>query len=353
MNPADGCETNVAADADNCGACGMKCPVPANATAGCKTGMCGIGMCNANFADCDMNPANGCETNTATDANNCGGCKKACNFANGMGACLAGQCGLSMCNQGFTMCGQNPNATCVNLQSDAMNCGKCGNVCPVNLPACVFGACSAMCKLNFAPMATYATGAGPQVLSARDFNGDGKLDLAVADYGDQSVGVLLNQGPGTFAAKADYPVGGLPRGLAAGDFNGDGKPDIATTNIPVNGNGGNSVSVLLNLGAGTFGAKVDYAVGANPQSVAVGDLNGDGKRQQQHRRFPQSVHVSAPDRLVGALNRLVGASDRLVGASDRLAAGQARVSVNPPAPGGRSRSWSARARDRDRASIDR
>ncbi len=84
--------------------------------------------------------------------------------------------------------------------------------------------------------------------------------------------VLLNLGAGTFAKNVDYATGSQPSFVAIGDLNGDGKPDLATAN-----QNENAVSVLLNLGAGTFAAKVDYATGAYPQTVALGDLNGDGR----------------------------------------------------------------------------
>ena len=60
--------------------------------------------------------------------------------------------------------------------------------------------------------------------------------------------------------------------VAIGDLNGDGKPDLATANGTTN-----TVSVLLNRGDGSFRAKLDYSTGHGPGSVAIGDLNGDGK----------------------------------------------------------------------------
>ena len=77
---------------------------------------------------------------------------------------------------------------------------------------------------------------------------------------------------GTFAAKVDYATGSGPQSIAVGDFNGDQSLDIAVTN-----NGSTTVSVLLANGNGGFAAKVDYATGSNPWTVAVGDFNGDNK----------------------------------------------------------------------------
>jgi hypothetical protein len=84
--------------------------------------------------------------------------------------------------------------------------------------------------------------------------------------------VLLNRGDGSFQAKRDYRTGSGPSSVAIGDLNGDGKPDLVTANGDAH-----TVSVLLNRGDGSFRAKRDYRTLFNPTSVAIGDLNGDGK----------------------------------------------------------------------------
>src|SRR6266571_3318058 len=111
----------------------------------------------------------------------------------------------------------------------------------------------------------------PWYIAEDDFNGDGKLDLAVTNYGDNSVSVLLGNGDGTFQAARTFPVGVHPGLVAVGDFNGDGKPDLAVSSV-----GDNTVSVFLGNGDGTFLPALISAVGANPWYFAVGDFNGDG-----------------------------------------------------------------------------
>jgi hypothetical protein len=123
----------------------------------------------------------------------------------------------------------------------------------------------------------YGTGLDPLSVTIGDLNGDGELDLAIANGDASTVSVLLNNGDGSFRAKLDYPTGQFPVSVAIGDLNGDGKLDLATAN---GADGANTVSVLLNRGDGSFRAKSDYRVGsydAIPNSVALGDLNGDGK----------------------------------------------------------------------------
>ena len=114
----------------------------------------------------------------------------------------------------------------------------------------------------------------PTSIVVGDFNRDGKLDLtAVSPYGSNSVFILLGNGDGTFQSAHQYPTGPEPYSLVEGDFNGDGILDLATAN---SGTDANSVSVLLGNGDGTFQTNVDYATGTNPIGITAADFNGDG-----------------------------------------------------------------------------
>jgi hypothetical protein len=86
-----------------------------------------------------------------------------------------------------------------------------------------------------------------------------------------TVSVLLGVGDGTFGAKTDFATGATPVAVALGDLNRDGKLDLVVTN-----QGANTVSVLLGVGDGTFGAKTDFATGTTPAGIALGDLDRDG-----------------------------------------------------------------------------
>jgi hypothetical protein len=120
-------------------------------------------------------------------------------------------------------------------------------------------------------------GDNPSYIVAGDLNGDGILDLVVANLNVDTnepgtVTVLLGKGDGTFAPTAVSPVTGfLPYSVAIADFNGDGKPDLVTANA-----GSNTVTVLLGNGDGTFAAPMSIAAGTDPLFAAVGDLDGDG-----------------------------------------------------------------------------
>ena len=135
---------------------------------------------------------------------------------------------------------------------------------------------------TFAPKVDFTTGAEPRSVAMADLTGDGKLDLVTANYGSNSLSVLLNtMAPGattpSFTVGQNFTTGTNPFSVAVADLNGDGKPDIVVANL-----GSNGVSVLLNTTAPgattpTFAAKGDFSTGTRPYSVAIGDLNGDGK----------------------------------------------------------------------------
>ena len=138
---ANGCEVATDGDAKNCGACGKACAAGPNSTASCAGGACAL-ACAAGWADCDKEPASGCESRSATDAKNCGGCGMDCGaLANATAACVAGACAIGACAKGYADCDKQAANGCeVDTQGDAANCNACGNACS---PAHGTGACSA------------------------------------------------------------------------------------------------------------------------------------------------------------------------------------------------------------------
>lgn len=163
----------------------------------------------------------------------------------------------------------------------------------------------------------------PYMSATGDFNRDGKLDAAVADFGTSQISILLGLGNGSFQPTQNLTAGGnQPTSVAVGDFTGDGLLDIVSTNrfssnislYAGNGNGGfgapsnfsaggyspvyavgadfnadgrtdlavadsvaANLTILLSTGGGNFSAPAPYAMGVSPSSLTLADFNGDGR----------------------------------------------------------------------------
>lgn len=136
---------------------------------------------------------------------------------------------------------------------------------------------------TFSPVSsTSPLGMGPGSIAVGDLNGDGKLDLAISNFGQSSilgnfpgntVSILLGNGDGTFTAAAGSPVtvGNTPTAVVLADFNGDGRLDLAVANST-----DQSVSILAGNGDGTF-TTVSSVPATNAFALAAGDFNADGR----------------------------------------------------------------------------
>jgi hypothetical protein len=125
---------------------------------------------------------------------------------------------------------------------------------------------------RFGAPTRFVVGHGATRIVASDFNRDGAVDVAVLNGNDGDVSVLLGNGRGGLAPETRFPAGGgIATGLALGDFNGDGIADLVVTDLSEG-----VVVVLLGIGDGSFAAPTPYPVGSFPLLVAVGDLDADG-----------------------------------------------------------------------------
>ncbi|HEV8272219.1 MAG TPA: VCBS repeat-containing protein, partial [Chitinophagaceae bacterium] len=139
---------------------------------------------------------------------------------------------------------------------------------------------------SFAAKVDFSAGAGPLSVVVGDVDGDSKPDLVVANYNSNSISVFHNTSiPGSisassFATKIDFATAAEPSIVAIGNIDGDSKPDLAVTNFA-----SNTVSIFRNtstsgtINSSSFGAKVDFTTAANPYFVSIGDIDGDDKSE--------------------------------------------------------------------------
>lgn len=153
LDAANGCEADTSSDPQNCGACGAACAA-ANGTPTCVAKVCGLGPCTDGFDDCDGDPLTGCETPTATDPQNCGGCGAVCDLPNADEACQGSACAVGSCQGTYDDCDQDAQTGCeTDVATSADHCGSCGNACPGApnaIPVCSGAGCGLMCVGTYA-----------------------------------------------------------------------------------------------------------------------------------------------------------------------------------------------------------
>ena len=155
-NPADGCEVDVLSSTQHCGGCSMPCQLANAVQHVCASGVCAVGQCMAGFADCNNDPADGCEVGLLSNTQHCGGCSTPCQLANTVQhTCVSALCAVGQCMAGFADCNNNPADGCeVDLLSNSQHCGGCSTPCQLANTAqhvCTSGMCAVgQCSVGFA-----------------------------------------------------------------------------------------------------------------------------------------------------------------------------------------------------------
>jgi hypothetical protein len=151
----NGCESDLRNNPDTCGGCGQSCSSNHMQTRTCTMGVCS-GTCSAGYDDCNGNKlSDGCEVNLNTDPAHCGSCINQCSsFHMATVTCSVGVCS-GACENGWSDCDANKlgNGCETNVASDPNNCGSCSTVCSSNnIPdrKCSNGVCSGTCSSNWA-----------------------------------------------------------------------------------------------------------------------------------------------------------------------------------------------------------
>jgi len=136
-------------------------------------------------------------------------------------------------------------------------------------------------KGNFSLASSPATGSVPFSVAVGDFNGDGKLDLAVANYGSNTISILLGDGKGNFSLASSPATGIYPASITVGDFNGTANWTWQLSCVWKHSrlqrhDAWHSFRPARD-GTGNFTLASSPVTGVEPESITVGDFNGDGK----------------------------------------------------------------------------
>ncbi|HEU4535355.1 MAG TPA: FG-GAP-like repeat-containing protein, partial [Polyangiaceae bacterium] len=248
---------DLRSDLAHCGQCGQAC----GAGQACLSGACvatceGAGgtLCGGACVDLD------------SDDKNCGACGTPCAAGT---SCQGGACEPS-CPAPQILCG----GACLDPRADPANCGACGKACPTGIcreGECAAPACGGAVGLPNVPLPPYSSHYGePRQIVLADLEGEGTLTLVRPLAEHDLVELRRTTGPETFGPEQIIPVGQAPSGVAAGDVDGDGLVDLVVANRD-----SHTVSVLRNEGGGAF-ARTDLAAGGPGTRCALGDLDGDG-----------------------------------------------------------------------------
>jgi hypothetical protein len=165
----------------------------------------------------------------------------------------------------------------------------------------------------FLPAATYGVGGGPSGVHVADFSGEGVPDVATSNAAAGTVSLLLGNGFGQLGGATNSTAGASPADVASGDFNGDGDLDVVVANPDGN------VTIGLGNGLGDFGGQLPFPVAAGPATLVAVDLDLDGDTDVAVAGSDGMVHVllgNAAGGLALALDIMVGVDPQDIAATD-------------------------------------
>ncbi len=269
---------NLDADPDNCGACGTACGPGALCRARACTPVLVAdgGLCPAGLLACTLPSGVRC-IDVLNDPEHCGSCDVVCTAD---ARCVAGLCG---CDPQFASCGPHDQPLlCVDLETDAAHCGGCGRAC-LACETCGSGACGSG-ALYGAARALGASGvSAADRLESGDVDGDGIPDLVLGSTAQGRLWVLRGLADGGFAPAWSVGTLGSLGALAVADFDGDGRLDVAVAGSAFDGNiQRGALEVLFGQPDGTLDAGFFAQLDAGATTLATtllgaGDVNGDGR----------------------------------------------------------------------------
>jgi hypothetical protein len=224
-NPASGCEINLESDPNHCGSCGFRCDASSEQ---CERGRCERSPCPAGRAECDDDLTRLCETDLTSSAASCGFCGNACVAAHGSASCMQQNCSVDSCDPGYDDCDKLVESGCeADLGNSALHCGACGNRCgnEHGSTRCSAGSCAPQCATGFGDCDGQPTNGCETALDTPEHCGmcgrvcaadDG---VAMCSAGSCSVSCNLS---GTFALRFS-----LPSSWPAGPFVASGSGDFS------------------------------------------------------------------------------------------------------------------------------
>ena len=308
---ANGCEANVESDAKHCGGCGNRCDVVANGTGTCQLGACTLD-CAMGFDDCDDKVSTGCEVDTTSDPEHCGGCTNGCSIPNAAAACVDSSCRVDHCDASFedcnaaegcetdvsssvqhcgsclgtcssagatkVSCGNGkcdvPTCDATHLSCDdnnqngcetditaAANCGACGNACGSATPACVPSGGNYKCQARItvaAPSLVASAAAGSLSFNAVPRAGTNRVEL-VAIVSDSQTNNVSNGLAG--ARPGSVKFGSQTMVLAASQVGTSDpwSPDLYVYYLPLGNAAADEAQVSITIGGSTGPANVVVA----------------------------------------------------------------------------------------------